>query len=123
MMDNNINNNQEDRKIRELLSGTKIKAGDNLKYRIMQQIRTEQALSRKVSKRSIPLFRNIIPVMVVMYILIVGCVIAGYIMGGPDSLSSMTIVLPVLLICFVGSLFWMVSCLDDTRRSKHKKAE
>jgi len=121
-MNNNINNNNDDRKIRELLAGTKIKAGDNLKYRIMHQIQAEQALSRKVSKKSIPLLRNIIPVLVVMYILIVAIVVVSYALGGINAIESSTFFMSVLLVSIVGSLFWIVSCLDDSRRSKSRKS-
>lgn len=121
MNKNNINN-QEDRKIKELLSGTKIKAGDNLKYRIMHQIQAEQALSRKASKKSMPLLRNIIPVMVVMYILIVGIIVVNYALKGSQILESVTFFMPILLVSLVGSLFWIVSCLDDSRRSRRKKS-
>jgi hypothetical protein len=120
-MNNNIKNNADDQKIKELLSGTRLKAGDNLKYRIMQQIETEKALSRKAVGRSIPALRNILPVLVIMYILIAIVGIALYAMGGQSQLTSLSFYVPISLILFVGSLFWMVSCLDDSRRAKRNK--
>ncbi len=120
-MNNNIKNNTDDQKIKELLSGTRLKAGDNLKYRIMQQIETEKALSRKAAGKSIPALRNILPVLVIMYILIAVVGVALYLMGGESQLTSLSFYVPISLILFVGSLFWMVSCLDDSRRTKHNK--
>ena len=38
---------RQDEQIRLLFSGTKIKAGENLKYRIMQQIETESVFFGK----------------------------------------------------------------------------
>ena len=60
----------QDDKIKDLLSGTKIKAGENLKFRIMQQIETENALSRKKVTNTRPILGNMLTIFGVMYLLI-----------------------------------------------------
>lgn len=72
--------NTQDDKIRELLSGTKMKAGENLKYRIMHQIEAEKALTRQKNKAvsSNPFIGNMIAIFGVMYALIAMVALGTY---------------------------------------------
>lgn len=110
----------QDDKIKELLSGTKMKAGENLKYRIMQQIETEKALVPKKKASSRPVIKNMLTTFGVMYALIAIVGMAVYSTSGQSGLSSATFLVPVILISSVCSMFWMISVYDDRRRSKHK---
>ncbi|MDR1715914.1 MAG: hypothetical protein LBS20_08710 [Prevotella sp.] len=110
----------QDDRIKDLLSGTKMKAGENLKYRIMQQIETEKALVPKKSVSSRPVIKNMLTVFGVMYALIAIVGLAVYSTSGQSGLSSATFLVPVILISSVCSMFWMISIYDDRRRSKHK---
>ncbi|MDR2916395.1 MAG: hypothetical protein LBV74_16470 [Tannerella sp.] len=113
----------QDDPVRKLFSGTKIKAGDNLKYRIMQQIETESALSVKKSKSKslFPLIGNMFSVFGVMYALIVLVAIGVVLVGGVEALSSLTFFVPIIMIASVCGLFLMISVYDDKRRLKHFK--
>ena len=64
-MDND-NINISDNQLKEILTETKIKAGENLKYRIMQQIETEKALAPQKTKNSIPLIGNMFSIFGIM---------------------------------------------------------
>ncbi|GAB6123104.1 hypothetical protein JCM30204_42540 [Dysgonomonas termitidis] len=117
---NDKNNDMQDDKIKDLLSGTKMKAGENLKYRIMQQIETEKALVPKRSVSSRPVIKNMLTVFGVMYALIAIVGLAVYSTSGQSGLSSATFLVPVILISSVCSMFWMISLYDDRRRNKHR---
>lgn len=118
MNKNNIN--PQDQKIKELFSGTKMRAGDNLKFRIMQQIETEKALVPKKSTSSRPIIKNMLTIFGAMYALIAVVGLFTYAKEGVNALSSISFFLPVILICCVCSMFWMISAYDDRRRSKGK---
>lgn len=115
---NKDNINIPDSQLKEILAETKIKASENLKYRIMQQIETEKALSPQKVKNSIPLIGNMISIFGIMYALIALTGIGVYLTGGKNALESITFLLPVMLIASVCSIFWMISTYDDQRRSK-----
>ena len=112
--------NKQDDDIRKLFSGVKIKAGENLKYRIMQQIETESVLTAKKSKSQnlIPLVGNTVLVFGLMYVLMILVAIGVYAMGGVEALNSLTFFVPVVMIFFICSMFWLISILDDKRRFK-----
>ena len=113
-------NNMQDDKLKNLLAGTSVKAGENLKYRIMQQIETEKALSHKKVKSSRPLVGNTITTLGVIYILIAIVGVSTFFTGGKEALSSVSFFAPAILIASTGSIFWMISVFDERRRSKHK---
>jgi len=112
--------NKEDAIFKELLSGTKMKAGENLKYRIMQQIQTEAAFARKKKAISNPMIGNMFAIFGVMYALIVVVGLGVYFIGGTGALESIMFFLPVIMIASVCGMFWMISAYDDRRRSKQK---
>lgn len=122
-MNKNINTS-DDKEISKLLEGTKLKADDKLKARIMQQIITEKALSPKVTKKqyrwSISV-SNLLSIFGVMYT-IIGMITAGmYFTMGVKGLHSETFCMAIFLVTFICGLFWMISCIDDNRRSKQSK--
>ncbi len=114
------NINLQDEKLKELFSGTKIKADEKLKFRIMQQIETEKNLIPKKSPSSRPIVKNMLSIFGIMYALIALVGLALYTKGGESALNSLTFFLPVILICCVCSVFWMLSNYDDYRRSRQK---
>ena len=117
---NRDNEKIQDDKIKEILALSKIKAGENLKYRIMQQIETESVLSVKKSKgrNLMPLIGNSVIIMGIMHALVIMVAIGFYFMGGVESLNSFTFFMPVIMISLVCSMFWMISIYDDKRRFK-----
>ena len=110
----------QDDKIKDLLSGTKIKAGENLKFRIMQQIETENALSRKKVTNTRPILGNMLTIFGVMYLLIAIVAIFIYSSSGKGALETTTFMIPAILIASVCGMFLTISVYDDRRRSKHK---
>lgn len=113
--------NIHDDKFRELLSDSRMKAGENLKFRIMQQIETEKVLSRKKKADTNPLIGNMLSIFGIMYALIAIVGISIYFSYGKGALESLTFFIPVILIASVCSMFWMISAYDDRRRSKQKE--
>ena len=113
----------QDDKIREILSLSKVKAGENLKYRIMQQIETESVLSAKRSKSRnlIPIIGNTLFIFGLMYVLIVLAAMGVYVTGGIEALKSLTFLAPVIMISLICSTFWVISIYDDRRRFKQMK--
>jgi len=114
--------NIQDEKIKELLSGTKLKASDNLKYRIMQQIQTESALSKKKlkAKSSESIWSNLIPVFGVMYLLIIGLGLGMYFTSGKEGLLSPTFFAVTIMIITICSAFLAITFYDNKRRLKQK---
>lgn len=117
-MDKNDKINIKEDIFRDILAGTKIKAGENLKYRIMQQIETEKALSPQKIKNNAPLIGNMFSILGIMYAIIAMIGIGVYMTQGKSAMESMTILLPVALVVSICSVFWLISVYDDRRRSK-----
>jgi hypothetical protein len=105
-----------DDKFRDLLAGTKISAGENLKHRIMQQIKTEKVLyPQKIIKNRTSLVSDMLTAFGVMCAIMVATGIGVFITADKNVLESITYLLPASLIVFVCSLFWMISVYDDQR--------
>lgn len=113
-------NEIEDNQMRRIFSGTGINASDNLKFRIMQQIETEKALSRKKAKNGFSVIKNMLSVYGVMYGIIIVLAVSVYSMYGKTILESTAMLLLVLLIVSVCGMFWMISIFDEKRRNKKK---
>lgn len=113
--------NQQNDKLKELFSDSKIKASENLKFRIMHQIKTEEALSKKRIPQTQPLFNNMFVIFGVMYA-IIGIIGFGiYFNMGKSALESKIFYIPAILITFICALYWMITAFDEQRQSKHKK--
>lgn len=112
--------NMQDDKFKELLSGTKIKASDNLKYRIMHQIETEKALSPKKEMNPRSLITSMVTIFGIMYVLIIIVGIYAYSTLGKTAFESAAFFIPVILISSVCVVFWMISTYDDSRKTKRK---
>ena len=118
-MDKN-NINKQDEILKDLFSGTRMKAGENLKYRIMQQIETEKALSQKKVRSSRPILGNMLSIFGVMYAVIGIVGFFVYFTAGQSALNSLSFYGVVIFIASICSVFWMISTYDDQRRSKQK---
>ena len=113
----------QDDKIKEILSLSKVKAGENLKFRIMQQIETEKVFSAKKSesKTLAPLIGNSFLIFGIMYALIILTVLGVFLTGGIAAIKSFAFFVPVIMISLVCSMFWLISIYDDKRRLKQMK--
>lgn len=104
--------------LKQILTNSKLKASDNLKYRIMHQIEVEKTVYKERKSDTRPLVANMFTVFGVMYVLI--AIIGGlvYFGGGKEALSSIAFFIPAILIASVCGLFWMISTYDDKRMSR-----
>ena len=118
-MDNSKINKQDD-DFRKLFAGTKVRAGENLKYRIMQQIETESVLSGKkaASKNVVSSIRGVVSIMGVMYVLISLACVGVFMTGGLEALISLEYLIPVIMISLVCCMYLMITILDDKRHYK-----
>ena len=118
-MDNSKINKQDD-DLRKLFAGTKVRAGENLKYRIMQQIETESVLAGKkaASENVVSSIRGVVSVMGVMYLLISFVCIGIFMTGGIEALMSLEFFIPVIMISLVCCVYLMITVLDDKRHYK-----
>lgn len=115
--------NIQDEKIKELLSGTTLKASDNLKYRIMRQIQTESYFSKKKikAKSSESVWNSLIPVLGVMYALITSLGLGMYFTSGKEGLLSPIFFAVTIMIVTICSAFLVITFYDNKRRMKYKK--
>ena len=120
-MDKDKLNNQDD-KIKEILSLSKMKAGENLKYRIMQQIETESVfdIKKSKSKNLAPIIGNSFAIIGIMCALVVVVALGVYITGGIEALNSVMFFGPVIMVSIICGMFWMISIFDDKKRLKHE---
>lgn len=124
-MDNKMNNNMsskdDDAMIRQLIQASKKEAPENLKYRIMNQIETEAALTRKQQPAAKPTtnpLRNFWAVFGIMYIVIVLLSVYSYLTKGADYLLSGPFIGTIALISGVFSLFWLTTKVDEWYRDR-----
>ncbi|HPB56929.1 MAG TPA: hypothetical protein PLL49_00265 [Bacteroidales bacterium] len=118
---NNID--PEDELIRQLIRSAKEQAPENLKYRIMQQINTENALTPKpapIKKRTENVLRDFINIFGTMYALLALLTGIAYLSKDENFLLSPEFLGVVLLVTVVASTFWFFTRLDAKIRQKQK---
>lgn len=118
-MEQKVNKKNEDQ-LRSLFSETKDHASENLKYRIMQQIQTEAALSRKITENKGSVFSAILPVLGIMYLIVAVILLIVYLVYGSEALYSSTVYVPVLSVASVCSIYLLISAFDEKRRIELK---
>lgn len=126
MGDKNIKNKlQEDELMRGLIRSGKTQAPENLKYRIMQQIQTEQALKR--GQESVPPKRqeNILgefkTIFGIMYAVLAAIAAGAFFLKGKEFLLSFQFWNIVIVVASVFSIFWMITRLDSYLHGKKEK--
>ena len=116
--------NVNDDKIRRLLSGTRLEAGENLKFRIMQQIETEQALSRsrmiKKEARISKEIKSLLSIFGVMYTLIILVTVGAYFYIGTSFVTSIEFWLVVVAVTSISTVFALISHFDAKLRQSLK---
>ena len=112
--------NKQDDDIRKLFEGTKVRASENLKYRIMQQIETESVFTVKkaASKSIVSSIRGVVSVLGGMYALMTLVCIGVFMTGGFEALMSLESLIPVIMISLVCCVYLMITILDDKRHYK-----
>lgn len=104
----------------KILSGSKEKASENLKYRIMHQIQTERALSQcqKEKKRSNTFWSTVIPVLAIMYALI-GLILGGfYYLSEKEAVNEKYVSMVLMLVICISSVYLFISVFDEKRKNK-----
>lgn len=104
-----------DDKMKELLSGSKLSASENLQHRIMQQIMTEKALTPQRVKSTKPILRIVVIMAIAMYLIVMGVGSYAYITGGITALTSKEFIIPVLTLTSICAVCGLVTILDEKR--------
>lgn len=118
------NTHTDDELIRQMMQSAKKQAPENLKYRIMQQIETENALTRKpvpAKKREGNVLKDFIGIFGVMYAVLAIIIGAAFLLKGKDFVLSAEFIAIVILVASVFSLFWLMTRVDARMREKRRK--
>ena len=113
-----------DKEIRNMISFAKIKAPENMKYRIMHQIEYEEALSTEKELKSsgfesINIFRELLSIFGIMYAIIAVISIASYYLMGPEFYTSIEFWGAIILVSLISSLLWLILRLDTFLQEKN----
>lgn len=107
--------------IREMIQSAKRKAPENLKYRIMQQIETEKALTPvKINSRKEPgnILKEFGSIFGTMYAVLAMMIGATYFVFGQEYLLSPQFLGAALLVASAFSLLWLITRIDSHLRKK-----
>lgn len=122
-MEKNIHSQKEDDCIREMMRTAKMRAPENLKYRIMQQIETEKSLTSSridVRKEQGNVLRDYGIIFGTMYAVLAVMIAATYFLFGKEFLLSTQFPGTTLLVVFIFSLLWLITRLDARLQYKRK---
>lgn len=112
-------NTIQDKQFRLILEGTKKIADDKLKFRIMQQIKTEHALMHRTRKTVNPV-RNMLSIFGVMYGIIICIASFLCLTGKGNELTNNSFVYLTTFIVFICAIYWLIICIDErTKTKKH----
>ena len=124
MKQNNKNEMMDDKQwMKSMIESARKEPSENLSYRIMHQIETEQALTcakPMMSKQPTTSPLKDLWIFVVMYLVLL---VAGgyfYLIGGKDALFTSTFLWTCIMISSLFSLFFLISTIDNLRRGTQK---
>jgi hypothetical protein len=124
-MKENSNNEIMDDKLwmKSMMESVRKQPSENLSYRIMHQIETEQALTRakpKVDKQraSSPLLD--LRIFGLMYLVLLIAGVYFYMQGGKDALMTNTFLWTCIIISSIFSIYFLISTIDNSLRKKAK---
>ena len=125
MKNNNKNERMDDKLwMKSMMESARKEPSENLSYRIMHQIETEQALTRaakpKLSKqKDNPLIdlRNIFGLMYLVLAIVGGYF---YLQGGKDALLTETFLWTCITISAIFSLFFLITTIDNLLHNRRK---
>ena len=119
---------KEDVKIGRLISSSKIKAPDNLKYRIMHQIEYESALTgdNDIKKNSVnsedgAVVRDLVSIFGTMYAVFAIIVIAAYFIHGNEFYQTIEFWGSIALVAVIFSFLWLFSRIDAHIKEKEHR--
>ena len=120
----NTNDKMDDKQwMKSMMESARKEPSENLSYRIMHQIETEQALTHakpKASKQAATSLLKDLWIFGVMYLVLF---IAGgyfYLTGGKDALFTSNFLWTCIMISAVFSFFFLITTIDNSRRRKAK---
>jgi|SRR5690554_2127730 len=119
---------EDDEKIRQLISPAKMKAPENLKYRIMHQVEYENALSPEKSiknkssnRNNSTIIRELGSIFGAMYAVIAIMAIIAYFIQGAMFYQSIEFWGAITLVALIFSFFWLFSRIDSHIKEKQEK--
>ncbi len=122
---NKKNKLREEELMRELVRYGKTSAPENLKYRIMHQIQTEQALKSRqefpTRRRQENIWGEFKTIFGIMYAVLAAIAAGAFFIRGKDCFLSTQFWNTVIVVASVFSIFWMITCLDSHLREKKEK--
>lgn len=119
---NNIVHDDEEF-IRGMMQEARMKAPENLKYRIMHQIETENALKSqrtpvRLSERKV--LKDFVGIFGLMYAVLAALIGGAYLLKGKEFALSSGFLWTVILVAFVFSFFWLMTRVDERLNDKRK---
>ncbi|MDD2475178.1 MAG: hypothetical protein PHI32_04595 [Dysgonamonadaceae bacterium] len=123
MNDDNMNKNKDDLWIKSMMESVKKEPTENLSYRIMHQIETEQAFSRakpKLSKQKDNSLVDLRNVFGLMYLVLL--ITGGYffLQGGKEALFTGSFLWTCITIGSIFSVYFLIITIDNSLRNKQK---
>ena len=115
---------RDDEFIRQMMQSAKEKTPENLKHRIMHQIETESALTRKpapTKRQEENVLKDFIGIFGTMYAVLAVLIGGTYLLKGKDYVLSSGFLWIVILVAFVFSLFWLMTRVDERLKDRRKK--
>ena len=123
-MENNDKNNAEEI-IKKMIESSKIKAPENLKYRIMHQIETEKAFStQKINepasdkKATGNVLKDLASIFGSMYAVLDVILAKAFFIRGSEFLFSIQFWGSIVFVASIFSLLWLISRLDANLKEK-----
>jgi hypothetical protein len=119
---NNIVHDDEEF-IRGMMQEARMKAPENLKYRIVHQIETENALKPqqtpvRLSERKV--LKDFVGIFGLMYAVLAALIGGAYLLKGKEFALSSGFLWTVILVAFVFSFFWLMTRVDERLNDKRK---
>jgi hypothetical protein len=122
----NENNNMpydDDAFIREMIQGAKMQAPQNLRYRIMHQIESENALKPKQTPTPVherKVLKDFIGIFGLMYAVLAALIGGAYFLKGKEFALSSGFLWMVIAVAFVFSFFWLMTRIDERLNDKKR---
>lgn len=121
----NIDSYNEEESIRKMFETSKVKAPENLKYRIMHQIETENALTRQKDNKQIStkksngnVLKDLTTIFGTMYAVLAVMTLIAYFLEGREFLMTPQFWGSVIFVGSIFSLFWLISRVDTSLKEK-----
>ena len=124
MKKNNTQLDSDELWIKSMMEHAKKEPSENLSYRIMHQIETERALTRKkkqVSKDKVDVLIDLRNIFGLMYLVLLIAGLFYYLQGGKEALFTETFLWTCVTISSVFSIFFLISTADNLLRKRKTK--